>query len=254
AADVNPYRVDVEPGDATIARGSDQVVTAHLHGWEMRAGADGVAQQVEILLRTEGDSTFQRLPLTSLGEGASYEVLLFDVAIAADYCGEADGMRGPLSRLDVAALPYVATLTREYDYPDYTGVPNETIEDGGDIVALRGSRVTVRARTTMPVAAARIRMDGDRNVIMQPGADGVMEGVITVGGEGFYTIELTTPDSVTLSGSPEYLIDVIDDRGPGVRITKPGHDVRPTTVEEVFVEASAEDDFGVARLEIVYSV
>jgi hypothetical protein len=59
---------------------------------------------------------------------------------------------------------------------------------------------------------------------------------------------------VTLSGSPEFLIDVIDDRGPGVRITKPGHDIRPTTVEEVFVEAAAEDDFGVARLEFVFSV
>ena len=46
------------------------------------------------------------------------------------------------------------------------------------------------------------------------------------------------------------VIDVVDDRGPAVRITKPGHDTRPTTVEEVFVEASAEDDFGVARLEL----
>src|SRR5690606_30056469 len=64
AAEANPYRVDVQPGDATIARGSDQVVTALLHGWEARAGMNGVAQQVEILLRTAGDSTFQRIPLT----------------------------------------------------------------------------------------------------------------------------------------------------------------------------------------------
>jgi hypothetical protein len=39
AAAVNPYRIQVEPGDATIARGADQVVTATLFGWEERAPA-----------------------------------------------------------------------------------------------------------------------------------------------------------------------------------------------------------------------
>ena len=254
AADANPYSVEVDPGDATIARGSDQVVRAVLHGWEARAGGNGVAQQVEILLRSAGDSSFQRIPLTALEDGSQYEVLLFDVATATEYYVEADGVRSPLYRIDVADLPYVDGIQLEYDYPDYTGLPNEVVDDGGDIVALRGSRVAVRANTTMPVASARILLDGGRNVRMRPGANGVMEGVITVAGAGYYTIELTTADSVTVTGSPEYLVDVIDDRGPAVRITKPGHDVRPTTVEEVFVEASADDDFGVARLELVYSV
>src|SRR5690606_27749417 len=34
AATVNPYRIDVQPGSTVIARGSDQVVTAALHGFE----------------------------------------------------------------------------------------------------------------------------------------------------------------------------------------------------------------------------
>ncbi|MGH7464228.1 MAG: hypothetical protein ACREK1_03570, partial [Longimicrobiales bacterium] len=254
AADATPYRIDVLPGDVTIARGSDQVVTAMLHGWELRAGMNGVAQQVEILLRAAGDSAFQRLPLTPMDEASQYEVLLFDVASATEYYIEADGVRSPLYRIDVADLPYVERIQLEYDYPDYTGLPNEVVEDGGDIIALRGSRVAVRASTTMPVAGGRIVLDGGRAVRMQPGADGGLQGVITVAGAGFYTIELTTGDSVTVSGSPQYLIDVIDDRGPGVRLSRPGHDIRPTTIEEVFVEATAEDDFGVARLEIVYSV
>ncbi|MBR9990901.1 MAG: hypothetical protein KFH98_14160, partial [Gemmatimonadetes bacterium] len=254
SAHTSPYRVDVQPGDATIARGSDQIITAILHGWDERAGSIGVAQQVEILMRTAGDSMFQRIPLTTVDGAAQYEVLLFDVANATEYYIEADGVRSPMYRIDVADLPYVESIQLVYDYPDYTGLPDEIVEDGGDIVALRGSRVSVRANTTMPVMSARIVLDGGRNVHMEPGPDGVLEGVITVTGEGFYTIELTTADSVTVSGSPQYLIDVIDDRGPGVRITKPGHDIRPTTIEEVFVEASAEDDFGVARLELVFSV
>lgn len=252
AAAANPYRIAVTPGDATIARGADQVVTATLFGWEARGG--GIAQQVEIHMRTAGDSTFQSLPLTAMEDAAAYEVLLFDVAEPTEYYVEADGIRSQLFRIDVADLPYVERIELEYDYPDFTGLPNETVEDGGDIIALRGTRVVVRARTTMPVAGARILLEGGRAVRMQPNAAGVMEGGIVVAAEGSYTIELTTQDSASLAGSARYLIDVIDDRGPGVRLSRPGHDIRPTTVEEVFVEASAEDDFGVARLELVYSV
>jgi hypothetical protein len=254
AADANPYRITVVPGDATIARGADQVVTATLIGWESRAGSSGMAQQIEILIRAAGDSVFQRIPLTPTENSAEYEVLLFDVGQPTEYYIEADGIRSPLHRIDVADLPFVERLQLEYDYPDYTGLPNEIVEDGGDIIALRGTLVTVRAVTTMPVAGARIVIEDGRGVLMHPGTDGVLEGAFRVSGPGFYSITLTTADSMTVPGSARYLIDVLDDRGPSVRLSKPGHDIRPTVVEEVFVEASAEDDFGVAKLELVYSV
>src|SRR5690606_26474071 len=254
AEEANPYRIDVLPGNATIARGSDQVVTAVLHGWNERPRANGVAQQIEIAPRPVGDSVFQRLPLTATDSSFTYEVLLFDVASATEYYIDADGIRSPMYRIDVADLPYVESIQLEYDYPDYTGLPNEVIDDGGDIVALRGTTVIVRATTTMPVASARILLDDGRAIRMQPDATGVMSGGIVVSAEGFYMIELMTADSTTVTGSPQYLIDVIDDRGPNVRIAKPGHDTRPTNVEEVFVEVSAEDDFGIAELELVYNV
>jgi hypothetical protein len=254
ASAASPYSIGVDPGHATIARGADQVVTAQLRGWDARPGAAGVAQQVEIAVRAAGDSSFQRIPFTTTEDPTVYEVLLFDVAQPMEYFVEADGVRSPLFRLDVADLPYVERIDLEYRFPDYTGLPVEVVEDGGDIVALRGTIVIVRATTTMPVASGRIILDDKRAVPLQPNAAGALEGNVRVTGDGFYTIELTTPGGVTVAGSPRYLIDAIDDRGPSVRISKPGHDVRPTNVEEVFVEASAEDDFGVSRLELVYSV
>ncbi|CAN5436055.1 hypothetical protein BH23ACI1_BH23ACI1_09100 [soil metagenome] len=247
-------RIEVEPGNATIPRGADQIVTAHLRGWEQLAGAPGVAQQVEILMRAVGDSVFQRIPLTVTETSTSYEVLLFDVDRATEYFVEADGVRTPLYRIEVADLPYVERLDLEYRYPDYTGLPPETFEEAGDIVALHGTAVTVRATTTMPVAGGRILLDDGRRIEMTVRSDGVLEGRIRVEREGFYSIELTTPEGAALSGSPRYHIDVITDRGPSVRISRPGRDTRPTTIEEVFVEVTAEDDFGVARLELVYAV
>ncbi|HSJ10015.1 MAG TPA: DUF4175 family protein, partial [Longimicrobiales bacterium] len=247
-------RVAVEPGSITIARGADQVVTAQLNGWQPRAGGAGVAQQIEIHMRTAGDSVFLRIPLLATDDPTVYEVQLFDIGAPTEYYIEADGVRSELFRIDVVDLPYVEQIELEYDYPDYTGIANEVMEDAGDIVALRNTVVTVRAKTTMPVTAARILIEGGATIPMTVNEDGRVEGDIRVVAAGTYTIELTAESGAVVSGSSSYLIDVLDDRGPTVRISKPGHDTRPSNIDEVFVEATAEDDFGVAKLELVYSV
>ena len=54
--------------------------------------------------------------------------------------------------------------------------------------------------------------------------------------------------------SPQYTIDVLTDQPPTVSFAKPGRDTPASSIEEVFVEAQAEDDFGVRDLELVYSV
>ena len=56
------------------------------------------------------------------------------------------------------------------------------------------------------------------------------------------------------AGSPDYTIDVLADQPPAVTFLKPGRDAKVTSIEEVFTEMRAEDDFGVARAELVYSV
>jgi hypothetical protein len=55
-------------------------------------------------------------------------------------------------------------------------------------------------------------------------------------------------------GSPEYLIDALEDQPPVVRFAEPGRDLTVTSVEEVAAELRAEDDYGVAALELRFSV
>src|SRR6185369_15199831 len=51
-----------------------------------------------------------------------------------------------------------------------------------------------------------------------------------------------------------YTVDVIEDRAPVVSIEKPKRDTSASPVEEVFIQAKAQDDFGVRQLDLVYSV
>src|SRR5438270_12434412 len=84
--------------------------------------------------------------------------------------------------------------------------------------------------------------------------DGTLTGNFAVKTQGFYKIELTGPHGEKVDASPQYTIDVIDDQAPMVRFSKPGRDSQATPVEELFLEARADDDYGVRNLQLYYSV
>lgn len=255
AAGASPYTILVEPGNSRIARGADQKVTALPGGFE--------AQVAEILVhRGEGD--WERWPMTPEAESGRFEVLLFDLKETVDYLVEAEGVRSPTYRIEVVDLPYVDRLDLEYHFPDYTGLDPQFVEDGGDIAALRGTRVIVRVTPTIPVSAGRIVLDregegaegteGTEAVVELRLGEGGLVGELRVEREAFYRIELLDSDGDYVVASPEYLIRPLEDQPPAVTIVKPGRDRRATAIEELFAEVEAEDDYGIGSLELVYSV
>src|SRR5690606_32168022 len=138
--------------------------------------------------------------------------------------------------------------------PAYTGLSPQAVEDGGDVAVLAGTEVLVRALPTVPVDAGRLILDRGDTIALAPAQDGRLEGAFTVTAPGFYRIELQSPDGAMHAASPEYTIDVLEDQPPIVALRKPGRDMRASSVDEVFVEASAEDDHGIGTLELVFSV
>ncbi len=97
------------------------------------------------------DSTaWTRVAMTPEGDSSAYVTRLFDVTQRAEYYVESGGVRSPTYRIDIADLPYAKRIDLEYRYPAYTGRPPETVENGGDIAALRGTLVMVRVTPTRP--------------------------------------------------------------------------------------------------------
>ena len=52
----------------------------------------------------------------------------------------------------------------------------------------------------------------------------------------------------------KFTIDALEDLPPTVSFEKPKRDIKASPVEEVFLQARADDDFGVRQLDLVYSV
>ena len=248
----SPYQIQVSPGDATVARGADQSITAQLVGFD--------AEEVDLLMRTEEDGSFERLALIPLenedGEAlpGAFEVLLFDLQDETEYFVEAAGVESSAFTLDVVDLPYVDRLELEYRFPEYTGLEPRLVENGGDIAVLRGTEVRLRAVPTMGTTGGHLVLDEEDRTDLALGEDGSLTSSFVVEEEGFYRIDLQAPDGQLVTASPQYTIDVLTDQPPAVMFIRPGRDTTASAIEELFVEARADDDFGLRSLDLVYSV
>ncbi|MDA1104426.1 MAG: hypothetical protein O2956_12630, partial [Gemmatimonadetes bacterium] len=244
-AAVNPYSVSVAPGDVTIARGSDQVVTAILGGFE--------AGDASIFTKGESDQTFQRLTMLS-GIDGGFEVMLLGINEPTEYFVESTGIRSPTFAIDVADLPYVDQLDLTYYFPAYTGLQPRTVPDGGDIAALEGTVVELRIEPTMLTPGGRLVLDGVASDELTVNPDGSLSVRVTVGTNDFYSIELARENGAFVASSPEYNIDVLEDQAPSIQFSRPGRDMPASPIEEVFLEMSADDDYGIGDIRLVYSV
>ena len=246
----SPYRIDVLPGDATIARGSDPTIIAQLNGFD--------SSDVTLFMRTSPSAPFERVPMIPQ-EGAAavpgaFETLLFDVREETSYFVESVGVQSETFTLDVIDLPYVDHLEFEFHFPDYTGLEPRLIQDGGDIAVLRGTEVRVRVFPTMRTPAGLLVFDETTSTDLTRRDDGVLTASFTVEEDGFYQVELEGPSGELVSASPRYTIDVLTDQAPSVMFVKPGRDTTASAIEEVFLEARADDDFGVRSLTLTYAV
>ncbi|MBT8396609.1 MAG: DUF4175 domain-containing protein, partial [Gemmatimonadetes bacterium] len=245
AAEVSPYSISVTPGDVTVARGSDQMITAELRGFE--------SDDVSVFSRVGEDDPFQRLSMLPADSG-QHEILLLNLGDETEYFVEADGVRSALHRIEVEDLPYVEDMDHTYIFPAYTGLDPREVEGGGNIAALDGTTVRMSIRSTMATPGGALLVDDSAAGELSRLPDGTLTAELLVTGDGVYRIDLARADGTLVPASPEYTIDVLEDLPPSVVISEPGRDAQASAIEEIFVEAKADDDYGLADLRLVFSV
>jgi hypothetical protein len=242
----SPYRLEVEPGDTTVSRGADVSITAKLVGF--------TSTEVDLFTRRSAGAPFERAPMVADAGNGTFEGTLFGVRESTEYFVQSAGVRSEVFDIEVANLPFVERLEMEYVFPAYTGIPPKTIENGGDVAALRGTTVRLRVHPTLPTAVGQIVLGESEHAALTAIQDGTLTGSFVVTEDGFYRIDLASAAGTLVKASPQYNIDVLADEAPTVTFSKPARDLRATSIDEVFVEAKADDDFGVQQLELVYSV
>lgn len=238
--------ISVVPGNARVPRGSDQKIRAALGGFD--------SQSATIFIRKLGEDGWKAFQMEPARKAGEFQYVIFNIQDSIAYYIEAGQVRSPEFSLEVADLPLVKRIDLLLDFPAYMRSLPKKIENGGDVAAPRGTTVRVTASLSAPAKAAHIVFGDGSRIRMDRVSETAFAGQFTVKENGTYWIELESEGGERYNGSNQYDITALEDHPPTVVIDKPGRDMKVTSVQEVFVQARAEDDHGVASMELYYSV
>ena len=241
--------LDVTPGSTKIPVGSALTVQARLGGNRAPVTAE--------LWRAPGEAPLADGDWTRIAMGPDagdrFTATLEAIDAPFSYRVVVGAFSSPIYRVAVSRAPRVERIEVEYRYPPALGLQTQIEEDGGDIYAPAGTDVRLRVFTDGPAERGALALAGGAKVELAP-ESGALSGSLTIVADSSYRVSLVGEDGLSSSGDTEYFIRTIEDRPPEVRLVTPGRDRDVTRLEEVEIETEAEDDFGIERLDLVYSV
>lgn len=238
--------LEVTPGDARVRPGVAFTVRA-----TTAEAARGLAPEIAVRMQ-DATRTARMKPQADGVFAFGFESVPRSFAYHVQVAGHAS------REFQVTLLepPRIGRIDLSYSYPSFARMAPRTETDAGDIYAPEGSQVTVRVTpktaTAAIATAALVFRNGQEIPLVAEGAQFV--GTLTVADDTAYRVRLRDTDGLDNAEDPEYFVRRLDDRPPDVRIIRPAGDKRVTPLEEVTIEARADDDHGLDRLELVVGV
>ncbi len=260
----------IEPGDCEIERGSSLLVLARFTEklpagvnlvWKT-AGAAAVVEQKHGTHETNGTNATvkadqeQRLPLTkSLDDpifGGRLPAVKQDLRYLIDY----DGKQTREFKVTVYDLPSLVRSDLELTFPSYTGLATKKLEDAFEAVVVEGTSIRVTCRVNKPLASAKLVENEATSLtlIADPANPLVYQADFVPTKRHKLKLVLTDDAGRVNRDAEEFRFEALPNRPPELKLAFPGQDVKVSPLEEVLVEASASDDFGLVETGIVLSI
>ena len=239
------YDITVQPGNKTIRRKSDQLVTAQLFGFS--------ARNVTLHVKYGNAPKWDETPMQPKASGDGYRFLFAGLSDEVEYYVQADRARSRHFTIHVKDLPIVKRVRVALKYPAGLGLQNAVFDPGGDIRAVNGTEAEISVLTDRPLEQGVIMLDGGKKIELKPGEGNWLSARLPIEKDGAYHVAaIDNGEAVRISD--DYFIEAKKDEPPTVKLLKPGHDPKVSPIEEVPVTVDAADDFGVQALELHYSV
>ncbi|MCA9032687.1 MAG: hypothetical protein KDA66_17850, partial [Planctomycetaceae bacterium] len=241
--------ISVDPGDTEVERGTGLLVMASFTGGPLPE---------QVALVTTDDEGEKRTSLKQSLNDPLFGGRLSEVSRDLTYFVEYDGVRSPEYKVTTFELPNLLQADAQLNYPEYTGLQPRSIEDVRRVSAVEGTDVTWICHLNKPVASAKLVADDDTELLLEPVA--VEEGTapqmrVTWRAEGLerhkFKLQLTDSDGRTNREPPSFIVEVVPNRPPELKVAFPAHDLRVSPLQEVSLQANATDDFGLNEYGVV---
>ncbi len=239
------YSLNVQPGNKTIRRKSDQLITAHLMGFN--------ARQVTLHAKY-GDATKWDATLMQPGtDGNAYQFKFVGLSDQVEYFVQADNSESKHFKIAVRDLPGVKRVKVALHFPAELHLKDAVQDPGGDIRAVEGTDADISVLTDRPLDHGVLMFEDGSKLALTRGEGNWLSAKMSIHKDGSYHVAaLDSNEDIRISD--DYFIESGKDEPPSVRITNPGKDPKVSPIEEVPVTISATDDFGLEGMDLHYSV
>ena len=243
------YTIAVTPGDVTVRRNSDQLISAHVTG--MRPGK---AQLFAHYASASGwEPVNMQAQPDSGGGDASYQFVFAGLPENVEYYVAAGPLVSSHYKLRVVDLPSIKDISVTYHYPAWTGMKPTTEEHSGDLRAIEGTEAAIELRMDRPLKDGKLQFDGGETVQLTRGDGNTYRGSIRLEKDGAYHLA-DSDEGQQVRLSEDYFVATDKAMPPEVAIERPGGDYRASPIEEVAVTVKASDPFGLNNVHLHYSV
>lgn len=242
------YTISVAPGDLTVRRNSDQLITARVSGMNpgrarLFAHFQSARGWEPVAMQTQPDSA----------SGASYQFVFAGLPENVEYYVVAGPLVSSHYKLRVIDLPSVKDFKVTYNYPAWTHLKPNTEQHSGDLRAMEGTEASIELTMDRPLKDGQLTLDDGQVIPLAPGAANTYRGSIQLKKDGAYHVaEIDAGQQVRLS--EDYFIATDKAMPPQVAIDRPAGDYRASPIEEVTVAVKASDPFGLNGMRLHYSV
>ncbi len=242
----NPfYDIRVTPGDASVRRNADELVTAQPIG--IQTG------KVRLYARYHSASKWEQLTMQPQPGGSAFQFMFAGLPEGVEYYVEAGAVHSRHFNIRVVDLPAVKQIRVTYHFPTWTGLKNVVDEHGGDLRAVEGTQAALEVVTDRPMRDGLLVLDNGQQIHLTGGANNHYSGDITMDKDGAYHVAaIDQGQPVRLS--EDFFISANKANPPEVEIVRPGRDYRASPIEEVTISAKATDEFALNDLSLHYSV
>jgi hypothetical protein len=249
-ADIDPvYRtvLIVEPGNIE-AKGD---ITIHV-----RIRGERPAE-LTVLRNDRGRRASEPVPVPPDADSVAYTFKAIEQSLT--YAVRGGDFTSPFYRIDVPTPSVLSLVRASYSYPDYTHLPEKTVESaGGDLEALQGTRASITFVFDQPAEEAALLIQRVKaatelqRLALERLSPTEYRGDIAFAGVSGYQIETRQANREPYLSIP-YTLRILIDQSP--RLELRGLERQAETVLDAVLplEITATDDYGLARVGLFYS-
>jgi collagen type III alpha len=235
-------------GDAVVPVGRAVTITAQVDG---NVPVTTGPHAIRLLLRYQPGDPYEERLLRRGEESGEWTILVSapDVHNGFWYKVAGGDAETPEYHIQVRSTPLLTDFSATYQFRPYVNRADQTTRDP-NLEALRGTKVTLVARTNRDVASGSLVMDGETPIAAalvstDPQA---LSFEFTIEKDTTYRIWFTSADNEKNSEPAPYSIRALPDQVPHVELTKPGKDISLPANGLLRLTGVAQDDFGLTRL------